>query len=303
MKILLVSNGGTERCGVAQYGRHLYEAARFAGIRMVDWDASGGRGLPEGAEAFDLIHVNWHAATIGHLSPEHFPKGVPVTIYLHEPASLSPLLDIAVGVFATEVLPLELIGRGNTFLYPNPCPPYRPVTEWSFSEHGWKIGNSGIRHDGLDWVSGAIAAQNAELLVRDGVPEPGEVNPNAWMLSQSSHDPDGWLSDEAELERLASCALCIYHYHSGNSGQSYAVMMGVAAGRPLLLNSNRMLQNLLVEPELYVHDDAAAGIELVIRDIRDGRERRPWKLREERSWDKRILVLKDLWERLAKRSR
>jgi hypothetical protein len=296
MRVLLLSNSGTERCGVAQYGRHLIEAANVTGHDVEDYDASYPRTVPTWAKAYDVIHVNWHAATVGHLTPDMFPPGVPVTLFLHEPAHICPLEQIAKVLFSTEKPERE--HGGNFVLFPHPCPLYVPQTRWTLDEYGWRIGLTGIRRDGAEWVESAVAAQNAELLAQDGPLEPGEVHPGAWSLSESARNPDGWLSDEGELERLASCALVVHHYHSNYSGQSYGVMMSVAAGRPILLNTCRMLQNLLAEPELYVEDDVAAGIEQVIRDIRDRKERRPIRLWDSRRWDRRFMDLVQVWGRV-----
>ena len=73
MKILLVSNHATERCGVAAYGRHLFNAVQDTGIHVAPWHSTPETPLPDEAAEFELIHVNWHAATVGHLKVGDFP--------------------------------------------------------------------------------------------------------------------------------------------------------------------------------------------------------------------------------------
>jgi hypothetical protein len=292
MNVLMLGNHLTERCGVAQYQRHMTQALRDIGVNALSWHSTAEEPLPENASEFDLIHVNWHAGTVGHLGSLSLPE-VPTSIFIHEPAHPLP----KIGVEANLIISTEEIECLNFKLLLPPCLDYSPQATWDGME--LTIGNSGIRRDGLDWVQGAIARNDAELAQQYGVPEPGEFNPRAWRLCPSAEDADGWLSDEAEIERLAGCAMNVAHYHSGNSGQSYGVMLSLAANRPLLLNRNQMLKHLwqeeLAESELYVIDDVTEGILQIVQDLRDGVERRPWRLREKRSWGKAAIQLGKWW--------
>lgn len=298
-KILLLSNNRTERCGVALVGRHLLQACQQAGLKMLAWHSTPAEPLPAQADEFDIIHVNWHAATVGHLKVQDFPAGPKLSIYVHEPASLCNLVERADLVIASESKLVGAEPKRLEVLLP-PCLDYSPLSTWDGAE--LTLGSTGIRRDGLDWVAGAVERQHVELQEQDGPLGFGEVHPGAWRLAPSSQDPDGWLSDEAEIERLASCAMTVFHYHSGNSGQSYAAMLGVAARRPMLLNHNRMLEHLWASPEaqeeLYVVDDVASGIYQVVQDLRDGKEKRPWKLAKARSWGRAVEKLGEWWASL-----
>lgn len=300
-KVLLVSNNETERCGVALVGRHLLQAGQQAGLKILAWHSTPAEPLPVQASEFDVIHVNWHAATLGHLRQEHFPEGPKVSLYIHEPASRCNLVERADLVVASEGALSPESGRAKRLevLLP-PCLDYSPLSTWDGTE--WTLGATGIRRDGLDWVAGAVQRQGVELQEQDGPLGPGEVHPQAWRIEASSQDPDGWLSDEAEVERLAACAMTVFFYTSGNSGQSVGVMMGISARRPLLINRNRMLSNLWEDPvaasELYVYDDCASGIYAIVQDLREGRERRPFKLAARRSWANAIQQYKKWWEEL-----
>jgi hypothetical protein len=298
VRVLLVSNPLTERCGVGQYGRHLWQALVRADVAVESWHSTPESPLPDPVPEVDLIHVNWHAATVGHLQPFHFLGGPPLSVFVHEPMSVCPLNPQAALMLATERTLHPETGVPHRFeLFPNPCLDYVPRSDWDGLEI--TLGFSGIRHDGLDWIEGAIDRQRLELVERDGPPGPGEVNPHAWRLCPSSKDPDGWLSDEAELERMAQHAMNVYHYHSGNSGQSYAVMMAIAARRPLLLNHNRMLEHIWNEPEaedeVYVVDDVAEGVHAVVKDLREGREKRPERLAKRRAWSQAAPKLVEWW--------
>ncbi len=294
-KILLISNNETERCGVALVGRHLLQAAWRAGLKMLAWHATPEEPLPLQAKEFDVIHVNWHAGPLGHLQPGMFPEGPKLSVFIHEPASLCNLVERADLVISAEP-GINGVAKRLEVLLP-PCLDYSPQSTWDGYE--LTLGSSGIRRDGLDWVAGAVQRQQVELVQQDGPLGLGEVHPGAWRLEPSSADPDGWLSDEAEIERLAQCAMTVFHYHSAYSGQSYAAMLGVAARRPVLVNRNRMLEHLWASEraaeELYIYDDVAEGIYQVVQDLREDRERRPWKLAKERSWGKAIKRMEEWW--------
>jgi hypothetical protein len=77
-------------------------------------------------------------------------------------------------------------------------------------------------------------------------------------------------------------------------------MMAIAARRPLLLNHNRMLEHIWNEPEaedeVYVVDDVAEGVHAVVKDLREGREKRPERLAKRRAWSQAVPKLVEWWE-------
>ena len=292
MRILYVSNHNTQMCGVANYGRQCYDAAKSIGLDIDGWDASHPGALPDDAMDYDRIHLNWIAGTLGHLQPIDIPRGPRVSIFLHEPDSKPEgIIERCDSVIAAEERPWV------THLLEPPCPSYEPMTDWAHQPPELRelvFGISGIRKTGLDRLEPAVEMHNRELAAKYDL-QPGEVPEGQWRISQGMESPDAWLSDEAEIERLAQCTLNVAHYHGGYGGQGTGVMTLIAARRPVLINSNQMLTNLFGESELYRVEDVRAGIELILQDIRDGRERRPLKLAERRSWKKQIWKMKEAW--------
>lgn len=295
MEVLYVSNSSVLRCGVAQYGRHCAWAAHEAGVSITDWDATHPMRLPPNAEDFDRIHLNWHATTIGHLQAADIPKGPRLSIFVHEPLN-HPSRDL---LMRADVL-LAAEPRDGYVLFENPCPDYRPSSDWAHLQPELRevvIGESSVRKSGADRLQAAVEWHNRELASLYEI-QPGEVLPGQWRISNASTSEDSWLSDEAEIERLAGCTLNIAHYHGGYSGQSYGVMMLVAARRPVLINSNQQFSGLFDCPDVYRIEDPKEGIETILRDIAELRERRPLKLAEERRWSRRVQQLKSIWEAL-----
>jgi hypothetical protein len=293
MRVLLVSNT-TLRCGVAQMGRRMFcaltgapdekwEAMRVwgpPGDQVVWWPADHPHDIPEVGDQFDVIHLNYHPGTVGHILP-HKPERAKLSVYFHEPGTGQEWWDLADLRITSE--PRE----GAKYL-PVPVPDYIPE---SYPPHQGllqsfanvtgapvpvRIGHSSIRRDGIDWVEPAISRHPY------------------WHLDCSSE----WLSDEQEIERLAACDLTIFHPHSGNPGQSSAVVMGIAAQRPLLINSSPMLRTLWDSEEVYRYEDPEVGIQVILDDLRAGRARYPLRLAEERSWKRAAETLRGWWGEL-----
>jgi len=293
MRVLLVSNT-TLRCGVAQMGRRMFCAltgaadegwesirvGRRGDLEVAWWPADHPLTLPDSLEEFDVVHLNYHPGTLGHLWAQRM-KSAKLSVFFHEP-------DTGSGWWGAADLHIlaEDIGEGKYL--PVPVPDYLPKNFVQFHgahvpmEHyrpgdsSVHIGHSSIRRDGIDWVAPVI-----------------ERHP-AWRLECS----ESWLPDAQEIERLAACDLTIFHPHSGNPGQSSAVVMGIAARRPLLINSSPMLRTLHGNPEVYQYEDPEEGVEVILRDLREGKARYPLRLAEERSWKRAAQQLVSWWEDL-----
>lgn len=160
----------------------------------------------------------------------------------------------------------------------------------------------------MDWVESGCETLN--LLRLDTLKSLG-MRP----FVEVSYSPDEWQSDHEEVQRLGRCHLNVWHYHSAYAGQSAGVTMGIAARRPLLINSNRMLRTLHqfsgyttledellgrveVMPQLYRVEEAVKGIQMILYDIEDGREILPTWLAKNFAWSKRIHLLGRWWRGL-----
>lgn len=283
MRILIVSHTRL-KCGVAEFGRLQAEALQKNGIDVVEWQADYPTYLPPDAEEYDIVHLNWHGGTINHILPQHLPKIPQISCFFHESTQIwerdgyPKLWDGVQHRFTAE--PME----GGTY-FPHPGPDVDVSDLWPFPEDIF-IGTSGLRKDGLDWIVPVFKEKG-------------------WHHDGSR---DRWLSTSAEVRRLARCTINVAHYHSAYAGQSGGVMVMVAARRPILINSSRMLRILkmysnhlfmpteIIPPQVYCNDDVAAGVETILRDIEKGEEIRPDWLADNYCWSVRCKKMIEQWE-------
>lgn len=278
MRVLVVTNAGPA-CGVAQFGEQLVGALRGAGHEVTKWYADYPTYLPElpdGTKQFDVIQVNFHPGTLGHIQQQNIPRGPLLSVHWHEwsdrwgTADPAPSLWMENGVHTCSDPEVS----GAEF-WPLPVPEVRPSTGPDL-DGPVRIGWTGLRGDGLDWIRPICAKRGWEL-----------------------DTPKGWLPIEAEVDRLAACHLNVVHSHSAFSGMSSAAMVAIAARRPLLINSGKMLKavDALAGDQLYHDDDFEKGVDRVLNHLKHGIEVRPLRFAEEFSWSKRIGTLTALWER------
>lgn len=267
MKILLVSNWQTERCGVAEFGRQQAAALRAAGHTVTEWAPTLERHwpfLPPVQDYEDVIHVNFHPGTLGFLTGTG-SRQPPLSLFKHEPPGGCTIEPRARWVFSAE----QDAPPHHTF-FPMPCVSYKPMSKPITG----LLGFSSLRKGGLDWVG--PVAERLGLDVDAGATE--------------------WLPIGEEVERLAQCEFLVYWYGGAYAGQSAGIMTGVAAERPILLNRNRMFKSLWpYEDELYIRDDLEAGMREVISDIEHGHPRIPYRLKADRNWDKLIPLMVASW--------
>lgn len=274
MRVLYVTNKGPA-CGVSQFGKLQSQALRGEGLYVDVWEADYPTYLPENAHTYDVIHVNFHPSTLGHLLADHFPEGPLLSAHFHEHdpgwAQGRPAPSIWT---SPRFMKFSSDWASGAKFFPIPIPDYEPSEKELSSEP--LIGFTGLRKDGLDWI---------EPICRK----------NGWKMSLA----EGWLSLEDEIDRLSKCHLVVVHNHSGLAGQSSSVCTAVAARRPVLINSNQMLRAIWEmggESQLYKIDDAEWGIKKVLSDIRLGIEKRPLLLAMGWSWQRKILALVGEWE-------
>jgi hypothetical protein len=222
MKILHISNHSVVRCGVAEYGRQWSAALRALGHQVDDWDGYypsvyarhqiGSEGYwPETIGAYDVVHLNWQPGTLNHYTPEvwgwlrEYPRLPLLSVFLHDipPWSTCAIADLAAVRSAFEPW-------ADAIVMPPPCLPPWPAVPLAPTP---TIGRTGIGQDG--------AATLADLCARHG-----------WILSDS--DPI-WVSNDAELARLARCWVNVVWYDVQRSRSSAASLIACAR-RPTVLS-------------------------------------------------------------------
>ncbi len=308
LKVLHVTNG-TLRCGISLYGKLLTAALDKHPeiIKLEHWVADYPTYLPPNADQYDIIHMNWHPATINHIQPDFIPEDSFLSVMFHEPPrrfrDAKGKYPAPPPIWTRTDLKLmastkDTFDGAVEFLMPVPEPTER-LPEASLGSV--IVGHSGIRGDGLDRL--------IEICVRNG-----------WILSHSGQGGE-WLSVDQEIQRLARCTVNIAHYHSAYSGQGFGAMFAIAAERPVILNHSRMTETLWkyagchednfpdeasldAASQLYMFDDAEKGIKEVLKDIAGRKERRPYWLAGYLSFTNQANRLVNMWKnKLAKRNR
>lgn len=282
MRVCHISNFSVPRCGMSNFGYQFSTALRRAGHEVTDWDGCypvihlkeeqqdpGGTYLPADAADYDVIHVNWHPATINHYGAGHFPAGPILSVYLHDipPWSGCPFFDRAEVRITSEPLDgcLEI-----------PYPVADWVTDLPDPDPAFTVGWTGIRGDGLDELK--------SVCVRRG-----------WALSLS--DPDHWLSFEDEVRRLARSTVNVCWYHMGR-GRSGAASTCLASKRPLLINQNIMLGHIQNRLGVYTAARATtleACLEVIAEQPRADLVG-PFQTCEELSWSRAATQITHAWE-------
>ena len=318
MRILFVGNNQTERCGVAEWGRHCVAALRKIGHAVFDWHQREEPENPPIPDA-DVVFANWHAGTLG-WEPRWRTLGKLTSAYLHEsspawnqPEHRPPLLDQVDMAFVDHPavqgwkdFPTE-VRVSNVIYFRTPVWDVVPKLRDSFAPASVRritIGCTGIRKEGLDAML-AFAQRQADQ---------GRLYVDVWPSSDTD-----WRTPEEEVSRLSACWINVAHYGAGFGGQASAMGALIAAGQPILINSNRMLETwreyaeegrwevlqgssgvagkIPILPQLYLDDDLERGLLTILADIRDGKARRPTWLRQQYSWPRQAERMVREWER------
>lgn len=297
MRVLVVGPFSNPRCGEAEYSRNLVLALRGIGVAVSTWDgyypnAHANGYLPPDVAFYDLIHVVWGPANLGHYLPEHFPERVPLSVFLADvPPHVTCLLwdraDILVSVHGKlergEWVP-EVEG---TYLIEHPAPealaPLYPLP------NRIRVGVTGIRND------------PGHGMVRELCEQRG------WEFS--APDPARWLSTQEELRRLEACHVLACWYQERERGISMGVGYCMAAGRPIVLSPSRMFNHVRRWPgefywgRYYFEAELERQIEHALDDLEVGLARLPDKSYRTLSWKGTAHHLVALWEQTISNKR
>lgn len=255
MKILLMTNTKMP-CGVGQFGLQHAEALKKLGHWVQVFEPTLEKHWPEGdLDFYDVVHVNYHAGTIGFLQP---PPEKPrlLSCFLHESAT-GYWFGAPDVIFSAEETPGHIL---QWMPVPDvvglaPTPPPDRIT----------AATSTLRQAGIDWAEPAL---------------------EKFQIPFDHGQGKGWIPLADEVYRLSRASFLIYWYGGANPGQSAGIMTGVAAQRPIILNENRMFESLReYDDELYrIATNPEDGIQEVLEDLHCEMARIPRRLRAERSW-------------------
>lgn len=226
MKVLFINNDSDERCGIRLFGDEMAKAVEREGVEVTRYNgcypeiyARGHEYFPPDWSTYDLVHLNWHPATLNHYVPSIVPNGLPLSLFVNDPPpnSSCPVWDLA-KVRWTSVPEVE-----GTELLVYPIPSHITPNVYPYVLNPPIIGYSGIRGDGHDSLK--------DLCER-----------NNWVFN-ASKPGSPWRSTEEEINRLALSTVNVCWYFA-TRGVASAPMMMAAARRPLLVNSSSMFDHL-----------------------------------------------------------
>lgn len=319
LRVLFISPFCVEKCGEAEFGRIWCRELRKLGVDMVEWDGcwptvynrgTGHQYMPDDIDtpgAYDLVHVNWGPANLGHYQPQHFPAHLPLSIYLCDippwsTTTLHPLAQERGVVFASEEVPgaVNLKHRAQSYDGPWPDP--------AVFREALRAGEVVVG------IGGGVRGDSGSGLVIELAKKRG------WRVSLPGEgSPSGWLSTEQEIARLASCTFNACWYMSTGRNVSMGATFLLAARRPMLLSSSSMFSYLWpYAGEIYISKDAEDDEKLevwcdtILEGIALGGEKRPggrrWAFGErsvldELSWPLAARRIKVEWEAAVERRR
>lgn len=262
MRVLLVTTWG-EACGIAEHSRYLIDAVRQAApeIEIVPDAGSLDPHGPAIAGDFDITHFNYHAALHSRWTPEairrhaigfnrqtvvtYHDTGVPNSdqcksviaacdaAVVHEPFDDLPAEKThywRMGVPAPAVQPYHfgaradwLGGDGRPALF---FKAYRqqPVVGTIGFPFAWKCQLELARTAASVGWGFACVCQTASL---DYVAELVAANPDCYIRTD-------FVPSEEAIQILAACDATAFPYVTHNTGQSGAILQGIAARKPVL---------------------------------------------------------------------
>ncbi len=290
MKVLVVYNASDQRCGFANFGSQLVTALGRAGVEVTAWDgtysvlhARSERGEPDffpaDIESYDVLQTVWHAATLNHYS------GAPWSILRH------PLRSWWDGGPSNTYCPFADTMQQRWTVYPRDGYHilWYPVVDWVADRPPeaptFTVGASSVRGDGVPLIDAICAA-------------------HGWATNLPA--PDQWLSIDDEVRRLARSSVNVCWYRTPDLwlDRGGAASTLLAAGRPVLINNDRMLAHLYDAEDIYHCDRAetptgdvvlleAALVALAAAPVR----RLPYETATRLSWTAATRVLLDTWTR------
>lgn len=254
MRVGLVTTWGTA-CGIAEHSA-LLTAAVLAADPTIDivplpaaLDPSVAALIPE-VRQFDLIHLNYHAALHSRWTPEQIQRtretfGIPVSVTYHD--TQTPNTEQAIGVIEAADAAIihepafEGFRRTSELHYWRMgVPSWQAPISYDQSPHSWNqgrpiLGTVGFpfpwkNYDELARVT--RAAGWALLLI---APTATAADVMRWEAINPWIQVHEWFMPQAGVvSQLAGCDATAFCYTCANTGQSGAILQGIAARKPVI---------------------------------------------------------------------
>ena len=290
MRVSLVSNWH-ERCGVAEYARNLEKelGKQFEVVREEKVYAAQG----------DVAVINWHPARLV-LPPGDVrdlkARGLKTILIVHNSADSYMALENHPAHWADAVVAHQKMESNVEITYipfgiPEVDELRSPGTETYIGIAGfpyaWKRFN--LVADVAKRLGGKavlIAPQHDMGDSTTPINDIQRIYPDASVLRH-------WMTQEEVVRTLSGCTLNIFWYQhmppDDLQGQSGSVLMGVAAGRPMIVSKHPKLAHVAVyEDELYVvekEEDVLPTAREIVEKLAAGEPvKMPGRIKKEMGW-------------------
>jgi hypothetical protein len=293
LKICVITNFSSPRCGIANFGHQTATALAHAGHAVTAFDgtyatiyarqqaALADCFFPDDLETYDVVHLIWHAITLNHYTGADWAR-------LAAARAVKSFWDCGP---SDAYCPFDAHFPVKWMLYPRdgyhvmdyPAPDW--VTDLPPVDEGFVVGASSVRGDGIDELRAVCDAADWPLTL----PVPGR-----------------WLSIEDEIRRLARATVnvCWYNRNQTWKDRASAPSMLLASGRPLLINEAELLAHLWGRADLYhgsiLVPDGTRGLGPALRaievDWRHDRLRVPTTTARDLRWTTAAARMTAVWE-------
>lgn len=266
MRVLMVSTWETA-CGIAEFGKYLVESVKAAdpsitllpSAEMLDpgyWGRYESARHDEGhgdTAPIDLIHLNYHAALHSRWTPEWVRRyreaGIPVLVTYHDSGVPNSDQCKAIHAAANCTIVHEPVEDLPGVVY------LRQGVPAAQPRYGYEsflqpiLGTVGFP---FPWKQYELLAEATEragwalmLLTPQATPEQviawRTINPDTVVATE-------FLPAASVIARLSCCDATAFLYAGCGTGTSGAVRQGIAARKPVLVNSCRQFRDLDLDP-------------------------------------------------------
>ena len=285
LKVCVIGNLSDRRCGFQNVTAQMGTALRRAGHAVLMFDGTYSevyRRRESGIESFfppdilqyDIVHLIWHSMTMNHYNGADWAG-----------LQAGPLVSWWDGGPSNTYCPFQEwmqikwieYPKSGYHLLPYPVPDW--VTDLPEPDPVFTVGASSIRGDGI--------AELRQVCEQQG-----------WAMNLPT--PGVWVSVEDEIRRLARSTVNVCWYDTPPIWQARASApsMLIAAGRPLLINHDRLLEHLWDAPDLYHGQRTSPDLATCLLTLAThaGPLRRPIQTAQDLSWTRAVRTLETVWQ-------
>jgi hypothetical protein len=244
MRVLLATSWGDHFCGIMEHSKQLIESVHAAnqGITMIPSAEALDPNVLGQTPPVDILHLNYHRALHSRWTPDQVRRWqqsgpVKVVISWHD----------SWGELPPDQLSQDLCAVADAFIVHEPCQGLEKAIYWRmgvpvYEGDGFKANWAGARPV-LGTVGFDFGWKNydrlAEITAEVGwaftivAPEMAEARQDQLRAKNSHMEFHIGVVDPMPIAYLRGCDATAFMYTCGNSGQSAAILQGIAARKPV----------------------------------------------------------------------